>query len=154
MANFRNAAGRLLGKRSGQVQPAAAEAESPAASPEQAAAKTGPSPNPMSNLILADIVLRSGGALLQRAVETGLLGRTTGTTKAKRIIKGRTMTQTLVGTALARIATRSVPGAIVVGGGLLAKTLYERRRSKQAEKAGQKALDNMAQAGAEEPANE
>ena len=38
------------------------------------------------------------------------------------------MAQTLVGTALARIATKSVPGAIVVGGGMLAKALYERRR--------------------------
>jgi hypothetical protein len=40
----------------------------------------------------------------------------------------------LAGAAAVRIASRSVPGAIVVGGGLLAKTLYERRRAKRAEK--------------------
>lgn len=71
--------------------------------------------------------------------------------QAKAIVKGRSMTQTMIGTALARLATRSVPGALVVGGGLLAKTLYDRRRGravvqaegaakveKQAEKGGEK----------------
>jgi hypothetical protein len=38
----------------------------------------------------------------------------------------------IAGAALVRVATRSVPGAIVVGGGLLAKTLYDRRRAKRA----------------------
>jgi hypothetical protein len=36
--------------------------------------------------------------------------------------------QTLVGTAVARLATRSIPGALIVGGGLLAKTLYDRSK--------------------------
>ena len=57
------------------------------------------------------------------------------------------MGQTLVSTALARIATRSVPGAIVIGGGLLAKTLYDRRRGKAAAKKGAKALDQQADRG-------
>jgi hypothetical protein len=33
------------------------------------------------------------------------------------------------------VATRSVPGAILVGGGLVAKALYERRKSRRAAKA-------------------
>jgi hypothetical protein len=41
----------------------------------------------------------------------------------------------LVGTAIARVATRSVPGAILVGGGLVAKALYERRKSRRAARA-------------------
>lgn len=90
------------------------------------------SPSPMTNMILADIVLRAGGALLRRGVETGILGRKIGAKKAAKVIKGRTLTQSLVGTALARVATRSVPGAIVVGGSLLAKTLYDRRKGKAA----------------------
>lgn len=90
-----------------------------------------PTPNPMTNLILADLVLRGGGALLRRAVETQLLGRSVGKGKAQKIIKGRTMGQTLLGTAVARIATRSVPGAIIVGGGLLAKALHDRRKAKK-----------------------
>lgn len=106
-----------------------------------------PSPNPMTNLILADIALRTGGALLRRGVEKGLIGTRLGSTKAGRVIKGRSMMQTLVGTAIARVATRSVPGAIVVGGGLLAKTLYDRRRSRKAKAAGQAAVDEQAERG-------
>lgn len=89
-----------------------------------------PTPNPLTNMILADVVLRGSGALMRRAVEKGLLGRSVGKGKAEKIIKGRTMGQTLLGTAVARIATRSVPGALIVGGGLLAKALYDRKKGK------------------------
>ena len=106
-----------------------------------------PSPNPMTNLILADIALRTGGALLRRGVEKGLIGSKLGSKKAGRLIKGRSMMQTLVGTAIARVATRSVPGAIVVGGGLLAKTLYDRRRSRKAEAAGEVAVEEQVERG-------
>jgi hypothetical protein len=44
----------------------------------------------------------------------------------------RTLTRTIAGAALIRVATRSVPGAIIVGGGILAKTLYDRRRARKA----------------------
>lgn len=106
-----------------------------------------PSPNPMTNLILADIALRTGGALLRRGVEKGLVGSKLGAKKAGRVIKGRTMMQTLVGTAIARIATRSVPGAIIVGGGMLAKTLYDRKREKEAKSDGSKALEQQVERG-------
>ena len=134
MGTLRKAATRLLAKRPGNAAKPKAEAEAASAEPAADAAKA-PAPNPMSSMILADIALRGGEAVLRRAVETGLLGRVAGAAKAKRLIKGQTMTQTLVGTALARIATRSVPGAIVVGGGLLAKTLYDRRKGRRAAKA-------------------
>lgn len=88
----------------------------------------GPSPDPATNLILADLVLRSSGALVRNGVERALLGRGYAPDKADRVLSGRSLRQTLVGAALARVATRSVPGAIVVGGGMLAKTLYDRHR--------------------------
>ena len=106
-----------------------------------------PSPNPMTNLILADIALRTGGALLRRGVEKGLIGSKLGSKKAGRVIKGRSMMQTLVGTAIARVATRSVPGAIVLGGGLLAKTHYDRKRSRKAEAAGEVAVEEQIERG-------
>jgi len=112
------------------------------------AAEKAPSPNPMTNMILADVLMRGSGSLMRRAVEHSLLGKALGSpTKAKRIIKGRTMTQTLVGTALARIATRSVPGALIVGGGLLAKTLFDRKRGHKAREAGEKAVEKQADRG-------
>ena len=110
----------------------------------------GPSTNAMTNLILADIALRAGGALRRRGGERGLRGNSTGAARAKKIIRGRTMGETLIGTALARVATRSVPGAIMVGGGLLAKTLYDRRHSKSAKAEGEAAVDAKAEKGAKE----
>lgn len=110
-----------------------------------------PSPNPMTNLILADLALRGGGQLLRHAVERTLLGAKYSRNEAKNLVKGRTMAQTLVGTAIVRIATRSVPGAIMVGGGLLAKTLYDRRKGKAAARAeGSRAIAKQAEKGADE----
>jgi flavin-dependent dehydrogenase len=39
-----------------------------------------------------------------------------------------------LGIVATRIATRSIPGALAVGGVLLAKTLYDRRKSKNESK--------------------
>lgn len=154
MANLKQTATRALDKVQAKAD-SARDAVAGKTVKDKAVDAATPSPNPMTNMILADIALRSGGALLRRAVETGLLGAAIGKagkkaaakTKAGKVIKGRSMTQTLVGTAIARIATRSVPGAIVVGGGLLAKTLYDRRKGKQAAKDGAKALDEQARKG-------
>ena len=90
------------------------------------------SPNPMTTLILTDLLLRGGGQILRHAVEAALLSTKYDKSKARKIIKGRSLTQTIVSTAVARIATRSVPGAILVGGASLAKLLYDRRRGKRA----------------------
>lgn len=109
----------------------------------------GLSPNPMTNVLLADIALRVGGQLLRHGVERGVLGKAVGKGKAKKLIKGRSMAQTLIGTAIARVATRSVPGALIVGGGMLAKTLYDRRRGHEARKEGRAAVEKQAKKGDE-----
>jgi hypothetical protein len=110
-----------------------------------------PSPNPATNLLLADIALRGGSALLKRAVEAGLLGavgkgsrQNKGTGTVKGTVKGSSLGRNLVGTMLVRVATRSVPGALIVGGGLLAKTLYDRKRSRAA---AQQGADQLAERG-------
>ncbi|MFM5918107.1 MAG: hypothetical protein ACKOOL_11330 [Novosphingobium sp.] len=111
----------------------------------------GVSPNPATNLLIADLALRGGGQLLRHAIERTVLGAKYTPDKAKKIVKGRSMVQTLLGTAAARLATRSVPGAIVVGGGLLAKTLYDRRQGKKTARAsGTKAVAAQAKRGDEE----
>ena len=107
-----------------------------------------PSPNPMTNLIITDLVLRGGGQIMRQAVERTLLGAKYSPGKARNIVKGRTMTQTLIGTAIARVAMRSVPGAIIVGGALLAKTLYDRARSPhEAQAEGEQAIAVQARKG-------
>jgi len=113
----------------------------------QAADDVRPSPNPATNLLLADLALRGGGQLLRHAVERGLLGKSYTPEKAKSLIKGRSMGQTLIGTAIARIATRSVPGALIVGGGLLAKTLYDRKQGAAAASSGEQAVEKQVKRG-------
>ena len=116
-----------------------------------AAEAEGPSPNPMTNLLIADLALRGGVQLLRHVVERTLLGTKFSKTKAKNIIGGRTMFQSLLGTAVARIATRSVPGALLVGGGLLAKTLFDRREDKRVARAkGQREITAQAKRGAQD----
>lgn len=44
--------------------------------------------------------------------------------------RGRGLLGAGLGIAATRIATRSIPGALLVGGAFLAKTLYDRRKAK------------------------
>lgn len=105
----------------------------------------GPSTNPATNLIIQDIAMRAGGRLMRHAVEKGLLRGRYGGGWAKAIVENRSLVQTLLSGMLARYATRSLPGAAIIGTGLAAKTLYDRRQSKKAaKKAGDKTLSNMA----------
>jgi hypothetical protein len=84
--------------------------------------------SPIAELVVADAVVRAGQALVRRGVEQQLLrGRTAQT---GRVLRGRTVKETVIGTVLAEIARRSVPGAILVGGGLLAQALRDQRRAR------------------------
>jgi hypothetical protein len=106
----------------------------------------GPSSNPATNLIIQDIAIRAGGRLIRHTLEKGMLRGRYGGTGAKAIVENRPLLHTLITTALARWATRSLPGAVVVGSGLVAKTLYDRGRSKRASRrAGDKSLAKMAE---------
>lgn len=119
-----------------------------AASGKAAAGKAigGLSPNPVTNALLANFMVQAGGKLLRRATERGVLGTGKAAGKvpddAGPTAKGRAMAQTLVTTAIARVATRSVPGAIVIGGGLLAKALYDRKKARRAAQAQVAAADD------------
>ena len=105
----------------------------------------GPSTNPATNLIIQDVAMRAGGRLMRHAVEKGLLRGRYGGTGAKAIVENRSLVHTLVSGLIARAATRSLPGAALVGGGLIVKTLYDRRQSRKAAKtAGDKSLAKMA----------
>jgi hypothetical protein len=104
----------------------------------------GPSPNAATNLAIADIAMRSGTVLARRAVERAMLGARYSDGKAKKILKGRSLTETLLHGVLARVALRSVPGAILVGGGLVAKTLYDRSQAGKARRKGEAELHQQA----------
>ena len=101
----------------------------------------GPSPNPSTNLIIHDIILRSAGRLTRQTLEKALLGRQYGSKFAKDVVENRSLVQTLAAYGVTKFATKSVPGALLVGGGLLAKTIFDRSSSRRkARRSGEKAL--------------
>lgn len=71
---------------------------------------------------------RRAGAFARKRIDKHL--KTGGlTSEIERAIRRKGGIGTRLATAvLVRLATRSVPGALVVGGGLVAKALIERRR--------------------------
>ncbi|ANY20182.1 hypothetical protein A6F68_01669 [Tsuneonella dongtanensis] len=106
----------------------------------------GPSENPATNLIIHDIAMRAAGRVVRHTMEKGLLRGRYGGSGAKAIIENRSIGQALVSSLIARLATRSLPGALLVGGGLVAKTLYDRGQSKRtAKRSGDKTLRKMAE---------
>ena len=90
----------------------------------------GPTHNPATNLLMADVVIRAGSYVARRAIEKGILRGRYGKDVAKNIVQNKTLGQSLVSFGLAKLATKNLPGAMIVGGGALVKTLYDRRKSR------------------------
>ena len=105
----------------------------------------GPSTNPATNLLIGDIAMRGVSMLLGRGIESTLLKTRYDAEKAKGIVQGRTLTQSLVATGAARVATKSVPGFLAVSGGLLAKALFDRALGRrESKREGEKTLSEQA----------
>lgn len=86
----------------------------------------GPSTNPATNMLIADIAMRGATMIGGRMVEKALLRLRYYPKKASDIVEGRSMLQSMAATGAARVATRSVPGFLVVSAGLLAKAAFDR----------------------------
>jgi hypothetical protein len=105
----------------------------------------GPSSNPATNLLIMDIAMRGASLLAARAVEQAALRLRYRRAKADDIVEGRSMIATLTATGAARVATRSVPGLLLVTGGLLVKTLIDRSlRPREARRRGDRQLAEQA----------
>ena len=76
------------------------------------------------NRLLSKIARSNGGKLLDAAIDTLLPVDAASLPAAKKTLLGG-----VVGAVAVRVATRSVPGAIVVGGAMLAKRIYDRRHA-------------------------
>lgn len=94
----------------------------------------GISSNPATNLLMADIAMRAGTSVLRAVVEKRLLKGRYGTDTARDIVSNRSMKHTIASVAVAKLATKSTPGAVLIGGGLVAKTLFDRSRKRRAAK--------------------
>lgn len=80
--------------------------------------------------LLARLARQGGSRLLDAAIAKALPDRPT---PGRR--KGNLLSE-LAGIVAMRVATRSVPGAIIVTSGLVAKTLHDRRKARKAGKSG------------------
>lgn len=99
-----------------------------------------PSNNPGTNLLIADIIVRGASTLLRQGVEKRVVKASSDSeSRAQEVLDGRTLITTLGLYGASKLATRSVPGLLIVTGGLLAKTLYDRGKARQ-----QRALDAQA----------
>lgn len=90
---------------------------------------------PSANLLLADVVTRIGAYWLRDAVEKALLKQRYDAATAQQLVHNRSALRKLIAIGLAKFATRSVPGALVVGTGVIGKLLFDHarmRRTKQA----------------------
>ncbi len=106
----------------------------------------GPSTNAATNLVIADIFLRGTGRILRNSIHKGVLRTTLDPDKARDIIRNRSMATSLALYGMSKVATRSVPGAALVGSGLLIKTLFDRSQSRRkSRKEGRKQLNKMAE---------
>lgn len=76
--------------------------------------------------ILGTLVRKGGGKLIDTAVSRLLPDKPVPKSPGSNMLRG------VAGALAMRLATRSVPGAIVVASGALAKTLYDRRKARRA----------------------
>lgn len=105
----------------------------------------GPSSNPATNLLIMDIAMRGVSLLAARGIERAALRLRYRPAKADDIVEGRSMVATLAATGAARVATRSVPGFLLVSAGLLAKTLIDRSlRPRESRRRGDQRLAEQA----------
>lgn len=91
----------------------------------------GPTENPATNLLLADVVMRMGSYLLRGGVEKAFLKKRYDSKTAKDIRDNRSIPRTLGAIAVAKFATRSIPGAAIVGTGILGKVLYDHSKARR-----------------------
>ncbi len=82
----------------------------------------------MASPLLARLIRQGGGVLLDLAVSRAF-PTPPAAEPATPPKKKAPLPRRLAGAAAAKIAMKSVPGAIVIGGALLAKKLYDRRHA-------------------------
>ncbi|QUL37921.1 hypothetical protein [Erythrobacter sp. JK5] len=93
---------------------------------------TVPSPNPATNLLIADIVIRGASTLFRRKIEQRVAKASADNEEqAQELLDGRTLITTLGLYSASKLATRSPVGLGVVAGGLVLKALYDRGRALQ-----------------------
>ncbi|MEE4201896.1 hypothetical protein [Erythrobacter sp.] len=92
-----------------------------------------PSPNPATNLVIVDILVRGAARLMRKKLERSVAKAGYGDeSKASELVNGRSTATSLGLYGASKLATRSPLGLGMVTSALIAKTLYDRGKSRQA----------------------
>lgn len=95
---------------------------------------------PTDNRVIATIAREHGPQIFEQVIKAVVAGAVVQdevlSEKAEKKIKKPSLGKRIASAALVRVATRSVPGAIIVSGGLIAKLLHDRYQAKQKPLAG------------------
>lgn len=89
----------------------------------------------MAGKTIADIALRKGATIARRKLEQQLTRSGYTKKQIKKVVAGKSYGKQFAVAAITRLATRSIPGALLVGGGFLAKALLDRRKNLRKETA-------------------
>ncbi|WP_298469053.1 hypothetical protein [uncultured Erythrobacter sp.] len=91
-----------------------------------------PSPNPATNLLIADILVRGASTMFRQNIEQRVAKASADNEEqAQELLDGRTLLTTLALYGASKLATKSPVGLGIVAGGLVLKTLYDRGKSVQ-----------------------
>jgi len=91
-----------------------------------------PSPDATTNLLIADIIVRSASRLFRQNVESKVAHASVADDEqAEELLDGKTLITSLALYGASKLATKSPVGLGIVAGGLALKTLYDRGKARQ-----------------------
>ncbi len=106
--------------------------------PKAGAAGKGLLASPLIAAVLSDVVMKAGKRLLDQAIGATAPVADAAASKAAAALpkskrsKAKGAIGVMASGAAMKLASRSIPGALLVGGGVIAKTLYDRRKLRKA----------------------
>ncbi len=101
----------------------------PAAPEDSSQAETG-SGKDQTRALLADLALRGGAMLARKIIDRRLTAMKYSPAESTKILAGQGFTRAAASAAAARLGLKALPGSLLIGGVVLAKTLYDRKRKK------------------------
>ena len=94
--------------------------------------------NPATRKLITDLALRGGAFLARRLIGKRLGAMAYTPRQATDILSGRGLTKAVASAAVTRLGFKALPGSLLIGGVVLAKTLFDRKRARAAKKAARK----------------
>jgi hypothetical protein len=116
----------------------ASDATVVAAQASAATAATAAAMNPATRKMITDLALRGGAFLARKLIDKRLTGMQYTPKQASEILAGRGLAKAAATAAVTRLGFKSLPGSMLIGGVVLAKTLLDRKRARAAKKAARK----------------